>query len=165
MKIYEELVSLLKEKGLKITFAESCTGGLLASEVVSVPDASAVFDGSFVTYSNEIKCRFAGVNGDTIDSFGVVSENVAVEMAKGAAMNTGADVAVGVTGYAGPKKDENDTDAGTVCFGFAVNGKTMSSTKHFGDVGRNAVRELSAVYVAQTLVKFINAFGDKNEKE
>lgn len=161
MNIYEELVSLLKEKKLKITFAESCTGGLLAAEVVSVPDASSVFDGSFVTYSNEIKCRFAGVSSDTIDSFGAVSENVAVEMAKGAAMNTGADVAVGVTGYAGPKKDENDTTAGTVCFGFTVNGKTMSSTRQFGDVGRNAVRELSAVYAAQTIIKLIKAYGDK----
>lgn len=164
MNIFEELVGLLKARKLKITFAESCTGGLLAAETVAVADASSVFDGSFVTYSNEIKCKYVGVCSETIEKFGVVSENVALEMAKGALANTSADVAVGVTGYAGPATDENDTTAGTVCFGFIVNGKTMSSTKHFGDVGRNVVRELSAVYAANTIIRLIKAFGDTNEK-
>lgn len=158
MNVYEELVTALKERGLKITFAESCTGGLLSAYLVSVSDASSVFDGGFVTYSEEMKSEMIGVNPDIISTFGVVSENVAVEMAKGAAKKTKANVAVSITGYAGPKKDENDTMVGTVCFGFYINGKTVSSTKCFGDIGRNPVRDLAANYGASMALKLIRTF-------
>lgn len=160
MNVYEELVSLLKEKNYKVTFAESCTGGLLSAYLVSVAGASSVFDGGFVTYSEKMKHDTVDVKMETVSTFGVVSENVAVEMATGAAKRAKADVSVGITGYAGPKKDEKDTAAGTVCFGFFVNGKTVSSTKYFGDIGRNAVRELAANYAASTLIKLIRTFGD-----
>ncbi len=161
MNIFEELVAVLKENNLKITFAESCTGGLLSACIVSVADASAVFDGGFVTYSEQMKCELLDVKEDSIQKYGVVSEKVAVEMAIGAAQKIGADIAVGVTGFAGPKKNENDSTVGTVCFGFYIKGKTVSSTKLFGDAGRNVVRELAVNYVAVTLLKLISVFGEK----
>lgn len=161
MKEFEELVFLLKEKGLKISAAESCTGGMFASYLVGVPDASKVLSASFVTYSEEAKTKYADVNIATIEKYGVVSENVAVEMAKGVCKNNSAEVGLGITGYAGPSASSDDTDAGTVCFGFCVNGITVSSVKHFGDIGRNAVRELSVLYAANTLTTLIKKFGDK----
>lgn len=161
MKEFEELVFLLKEKGLKISAAESCTGGMFVSYLVGIPDASKVLAASFVTYSEEAKTRFAAVNPETIEKFGVVSENVAVEMAKGVCKIAPSEVGVGITGYAGPAAFPDDPDAGTVCFGFAVNGVTVSSVKHFGDIGRNAVRELSVLYAANTLTGLIRKFGDK----
>lgn len=164
MNSFEILVNELINKGLKVSAAESCTGGLFASGIVSVPDASKVLAASFVTYSDEAKCKLVGVNKKTIDEFTVVSENVAVEMAKGAAENGFAEAGVGITGYAGPASDENDTLVGTVCFGFYVNGKTVSSTKHFGNIGRNAVRELSAIYAADTLLRLVKLYGNKNNQ-
>ncbi|MBR3768124.1 MAG: CinA family protein [Clostridia bacterium] len=160
MNIFEELVKLLIEKKLTVSAAESCTGGRFASEIVSVPNASSVLEASFVTYSERAKTELVGVDADIINSFGVVSEKTAIEMAKGASEKAHSDIGVGITGYAGPSTDENDDTVGTVCFGFFVNGKTVSSTKHFGDIGRNAVRELSVIYAAQTLIKLIKTFGE-----
>lgn len=82
----ETLVNILMEKGYHIVFAESCTAGLAAARLVNVPNASTVLDVSFITYANEAKIKLLGVNPETIDSFGVVSEEVAGEMAEGAAV-------------------------------------------------------------------------------
>lgn len=155
MNSFEQLVSELKNRDMTVSAAESCTGGLFSSGIVAVNDASKVICSSFVTYSPEAKIELVGVKPETIENFSVVSENVAVEMAIGAARKAGASAGVGITGYAGPSADENDTSVGTVCFGFFVNGKTLSVTKHFGNLGRNVVRELSAVFAAETLLRFI----------
>ncbi len=161
MNSFEILVSELKNRNMKVCAAESCTGGLFASGIISVADASKVIGASFVTYSDQAKISVLNVKKETIDEFGVVSENVAIEMALGAMEAAQAQAAVGITGYAGPAADENDTDVGKVCFGFCVNGKTLTATKKFGDIGRNVVRELSSVYSADTLIKLIRAYGDK----
>lgn len=158
--VFERLVKILIEKSIHISAAESCTGGLFASNIVSVPNASKVLSSSFVTYSDEAKINILSVPAMTIDEFGVVSENVAVDMAKGAVRLSGAEIGIGITGYAGPSYDENDDTVGTVCFGFFINGKTVSSTKKFGNIGRDVIRELSAAYAAQTIIGLINKFGD-----
>ena len=145
------VVRLLQEKGWRITFAESCTGGLAAGRLVDVPDASTVFDGSFVTYSNEKKTEFLGVSPETIGRFGVVSEPVALEMAAGAAERAGSQVAVGISGIAGPSGGTVEKPVGMVCFGFRVNGRQESRTKYFGDPGRAAVREAAVQFVFETL--------------
>lgn len=155
VKEFVDLVALLKEKQLTISAAESCTGGLFASETVAVPDASKVLNVSFVTYSEQAKCEFVRVNEETIEKFGVVSEQVAIEMASGVAAVSKSDIGVGITGFAGPRYSDDDDTVGTVCFGFYVNGKTVSATKHFGDVGRNTVRELAVIYAAKTLISLI----------
>lgn len=160
MEIFDELVSILIDKNLTVSCAESCTGGLFSSNIVSVTNASKVLSSAFITYSEDAKIKLVQVNKDSITNYGVVSEQVAVEMAVGAAKMSQADVAVGITGYAGPATDKNDDTAGRVCFGFYVNGKTVSSKKEFGDIGRNAVRELAVIYAAKTLISLIKRFGD-----
>ena len=146
------LVALLKEKGLHISFAESCTGGLCAAGIVAVPDASAVLDASYVTYANEAKTALVGVSPDTLAAHGAVSEEVAAEMAAGAAAASGADVGVGISGIAGPTGGSAEKPIGTVAFGFSVFGRVTTVTRHFGDLGRGAVRAAAVAFVYETLL-------------
>lgn len=145
------VLDLLKSQGKTVTFAESCTGGLAAAKLVSLPSASAVFAESFVTYANEAKIRRLGVSPESISRFGVVSEEVAGQMASGAAKTAKADVAVGISGIAGPEGGTAQKPVGTVCFGFFVNGAVTTATQHFGNIGRNEVREKSVDFVFETL--------------
>ena len=154
----EKLVNILLAKKLKISAAESCTGGMFISKLIDFPGTSEIIGASYITYSNEAKIKAVGVKPETIENFGVVSENTAFEMAVGAMNTANSDIGVGITGFAGPCEDD-DPDAGKVCFGFSVNGKTVTSTKRFGNIGRNAVRELSCLYAVETLIKLINTFG------
>lgn len=149
----EEVVSRLMEKGWRITFAESCTGGMAAAELVAVADASKVFDGSFVTYANEAKIKYLGVESQVIAELGVVSEAVALSMAKGAAAQMRSQVAVGISGIAGPSGGVPGKPVGTVCFGFVIGDAQFAVTKYFGDVGRNAVRKASTDFVYDTLLE------------
>ncbi len=160
MNSFEILVNELTKRNLTVSAAESCTGGLFASGVVSVADASRVIASSFVTYSVDAKIKLVNVSKESVEEFGVVSEKVALEMAKGAMLASEADCGVGITGYAGPAADEFDTTAGVVCFGFCVKEKTLTATKHFGNAGRNVVREAAAIYAADTLTKLIKVYGD-----
>ncbi len=98
----KELVKLLKKKNLTISFAESCTGGMLSSELVNVSGASDVFSESVVTYSNEAKMKYLGVLKETLDEFGAVSKETALEMAKGIKRLANSDIGVSITGIAGP---------------------------------------------------------------
>ncbi len=152
IKRAETLVRLLKQKGYHITFAESCTGGMLASTLVSASGASEVFGESYVTYANEAKMRLCGVREETLAAFGAVSEQTAREMAEGAAARAGAEVAVAVSGIAGPLGGTEEKPVGTVAFAFFVNGKTETRTVHFGNIGRTEVREASVLYVLDTLI-------------
>lgn len=151
MDMNEKVVDKLIEKGFKISFAESCTGGLCAGKLVDVANASKVFDSSFVTYANEAKVNFLGVSELTIEKYGVVSENVAKEMAEGLHKKLGVQVGVGVSGIAGPTGGTKEKPVGMVCFGFYIDGKTYTFTKLFGDLGRNNVREKSVEFVFDTL--------------
>ncbi len=153
--IEKKVVDLLIKNGLHIAFAESCTGGLACGRLVNVPDASKVLDASVVTYANEAKIKYLGVKEDSIKKYGVVSEAVAAEMAKGVAENNSAQVGVGISGIAGPTGGSAEKPVGTVCFGFYVCGKLTSATVHFGDLGRNTVREKSVEYVFETLFKIL----------
>ncbi len=155
MALEEQLVDKLLEKNLKISFAESCTGGLCCGTLVNVTNASKVLDMSFVTYSNESKMKLIGVKADTILANGVVSEEVAYEMAEGAAATAGSEIGVGITGVAGPGGGTDKKPVGMVCFGFCINGKTTTYTKQFGEIGRNQVRKSSVEFVFQTLIEMI----------
>ena len=152
MELNERLVNKLIELNYKITFAESCTGGLVASKIVEVSNASKVFDQSFVTYSNESKVNLLGVNEETINKYGVVSENVAVEMAKGCALKAHANIGVGISGIAGPTGDTPTKPIGMVCFGFYINGEVSFKTMYFGNVGRNVVRNHATKFVLEYLL-------------
>lgn len=151
----EKVVALLQEKGYHISFAESCTGGLCSARLVSVSSASAVFDAGVVTYANEAKIKYLGVKPETIEQYGVVSEPVAGQMAKGVAKAQNAEVGVGVSGVAGPSGGTAATPVGMVCFGFYVDGEVITVTKQFGDLGRNTVREAATEFVFEMLVELL----------
>lgn len=151
-RVVEKLTAL----GWRITFAESCTGGMAAAALVDVASASAVFDGSFVTYANEAKVRYVGVSPAAIAEHGVVSETVAAEMAAGAAKAMNCQVGVGISGIAGPTGATPGKPVGMVCFGFYVDGKTISATKQFGAIGRNNVRRESVAFVYETLLELLD---------
>jgi len=110
----------LTARNLSIATVESCTGGLIASRLTDVPGSSAVFEYGFVTYANEAKADLVGVKSETLEEFGAVSEEVAAEMAVGALVESDADIAVSVTGIAGPSGGTDEKPVGTVCFGIAT---------------------------------------------
>ncbi len=121
--IEEEVVKLLLEKGYTITCAESCTGGLLCASLVNVSGASEVLNRSVITYANEAKMELLGVKEETLREFGAVSEQTAYEMAMGAATFAKAEVALSVTGIAGPGGGTPEKPVGLVYMGCFVKGK------------------------------------------
>ena len=140
----DAVYELLKARGEKVTFAESCTGGLLAGEFISVPGASDCISESLVTYANEAKMKLLGVKAETLESFGAVSEECAKEMALGAIAHSGADWAVSVTGIAGPDGGTPEKPVGTVWMGVAHGGKVMAKKFSFRGA-RKWIRQLSVV--------------------
>lgn len=155
MALEEQVVDKLIEKGYHISFAESCTGGLCCGNLVNVTNASKVLDVSFVTYANEAKINFIGVSADTILTHGVVSEEVAYEMAKGVAEAAKSEIGVGITGVAGPGGGTAKKPVGMVCFGFYINGDVTTYTMQFGEIGRNQVRKSSVEFVFQKLLELL----------
>ncbi len=154
MSEIQKLGAILKEKKIRISGAESCTGGMVAAEITSVDGISAVFNESFVTYSNDSKHKNLGVSLETLEKFGAVSEECAREMAEGAAERSGADIAFSVTGIAGPTGGTKEKPVGTVCFGVFFKGKTVSTTAHF-DGDREQVRKSSADFVIDMMISAI----------
>ena len=152
----KKLVLKLIEKRYKIATAESCTGGMVAATIVNVPMASKVIDESIVTYANEAKIKYLGVSPESIEPKGVVSEEVAGQMASGIAKTANANVGVGVSGIAGPSGGSKEKPVGTVCFGFFVEGHVQTFTMHFSG-SRMAVRKKSTKFVIDTLLKMLDA--------
>ena len=137
------VVRKLKEKGLTIAAAESATGGLFAASVTNVPGASEVLRYSYVTYSNEAKTDMVGVSPQLIEEYGVVSPEVAVQMASGARSRAGADIGISVTGYAGPDADPGH-EAGEAYIGYAfgdISGAVeINTSRNFRNWNRNYFR-------------------------
>lgn len=153
---YERLVARLKEKNLTITFAESCTGGYLAKSVTDIAGSSEVFKGSIVAYANEVKHNILCVKQETLDAFGAVSQQTAREMATGAQMLFSADIAVGVTGIAGPGGGSEEKPVGLVYVGIAYNGtvkvyKLLASDKNGRDGVRSTVVQKVCALVMELL--------------
>ncbi|NBN77784.1 nicotinamide-nucleotide amidohydrolase family protein [Microvirga tunisiensis] len=147
-----ELVKRMAEAGLTLATAESCTGGLVAGLVTEVPGSSAVLDRGFVTYSNAAKAEMLGVPMALITEHGAVSRPVAIAMAEGALAHSQADVAVAITGIAGPGGGSEAKPVGTVHFACAARGHpTVADAHRFADNGRAAIRA-DAVRVALQLV-------------
>ena len=126
--------------------AESCTGGMLSTAITDIAGSSTVFDCGFVTYSNLSKMRVLGVKEETLKTFGAVSEEVAAEMAIGALYNSKANLAISITGVAGPGGTTAKPE-GMVCFSIAFDNKAkLNKTKNFGPLGRNIVRQKATLY-------------------
>lgn len=139
----EWLVFYLKENKMSITTAESCTGGLVASNIVSVSGSSEVFSEGYITYSEQAKQKILNVSMDTISKHNVVSVEVAAEMAKNAAEMAGTNISISITGVAGPTGGTEEIPVGTVCIGCYINGKVYTEKFHF-DGNRKKVRKAAA---------------------
>ena len=146
-----EVARLLAQKQLHVTTAESCTGGLIAGTLVNVPGISAWFGEGYVTYSNEAKEKLLGVSHETLETYGAVSRQTAMEMAKGAAKAAGAEVAVSATGIAGPDGGTEEKTVGLVYMGCFCNG-ALCVEKHIFEGSRTQVRAQS-VQAALKLLK------------
>lgn len=135
------VLELACDKERYIATAESCTGGLLAALLTDVPGCSHIFERGFVVYSNQAKCDLLGIAREKVESCGAVSEDVAREMALGALRRSNADLAVSITGYAGPPGESDDGEEGLVHFACATGeGEVDHREEHFGKVGRDGVR-------------------------
>lgn len=140
-----------------IATAESCTGGLISGAITDVAGSSAIFDRGFVTYTNAAKIAMLGVNPATLDLHGAVSEPVAAAMAVGALARSDAQIAVSVTGIAGPGGSEFKPE-GRVCFGLAMLGRVQVETVEFGAIGRAQVRAGSVNHALKLLLKAVEEY-------
>jgi nicotinamide-nucleotide amidase len=149
-----DVAALLAEArywGLKLATAESCTGGMVAAALTDVAGSSDVFERGFVTYSNAAKVELLGVAPETLAAHGAVSEEIAREMAEGALAQSSADMAVSITGIAGPGGSEFKPE-GRVCFGLARKGReTQVETVEFGAMGRAKVRKAATEHALRLL--------------
>ena len=140
-----ELGAVLKERNLMLALAESCTGGMVAQSITSVAGSSAWFDRGFVTYSNVSKIEMLGVRAETLEKFGAVSEETALEMALGCLKHSHAQLSGSITGIAGPDGGTVDKPVGTVCFAWAGEKLLLSTTtkRFFGN--REEIRQQAAI--------------------
>lgn len=152
-----DLIQCAIDAGVRIATAESCTGGMVAAVLTDVPGSSAVLDRGFVTYSNAAKMDMLGVRADILDQFGAVSNEVALEMAEGALRRAKVDIAVSITGIAGPGGSEFKPE-GRVCFGLALsNFATHLETVEFGALGRGNVRNAACAHALDLLANAVSS--------
>lgn len=153
-----DIIETAARSSLKITTAESCTGGMVSAALTYIAGSSAVFDRGFVTYSNDAKIAMLGVDLALITRDGAVSESVARAMAEGALKNSGADLAVAITGIAGPGGGTATKPVGLVYFASA---RKDQATQHvearFGDLGRDKVREAALMQALNMLRDRLNS--------
>lgn len=146
------LLDTARSKGLHIATAESCTGGLIAGLLTEIAGSSDVVERGFVTYSNQAKIEMLGVPAELLQGYGAVSQQVARAMAEGALKHARADLAVAVTGVAGPGGGSAEKPVGLVHFATARRGgKTVAQECRFGDIGRHQVRMRSVAEALRML--------------
>lgn len=161
MNIEDKVYLLLKQKGYKVSTAESCTGGLLSATIINVSGASEIIDMAFVTYSNEAKQELLGVKSDTLKKYGAVSEQTASEMACGVKNRANSNVGLSTTGIAGPTGGTDKKPVGMVCFGICINNKTYTYTNIFdvtdksSDEMRSFVRKSSVNFILEKLYNLL----------
>ena len=151
-----EVIEANRRRGKQIVVAESCTGGLVSAALTEISGSSDVFQASFVTYSNEAKMSMLGVSSDVLETFGAVSIAAAWGMAQGALARSNADVAVAITGIAGPEGGSQKKPVGSVVFARARRGadpkEVVADRKDFGDLGRGGVRLQAALCALELLM-------------
>jgi nicotinamide-nucleotide amidase len=162
-EIARALARVLIERGWKIALAESCTGGLVCATLTDLAGSSDWFERGYITYSNAAKSECLDVSAETLESFGAVSEPVAIAMAQGARRNANVNAAIAITGVAGPTGGSPEKPVGTVCFAWAINNNidgnevdTTAITKQFsGD--RQTVREQARDYALSKLLELLQS--------
>nr|WP_254899214.1 CinA family protein [Thalassococcus arenae] len=150
-----DILTAARARGWTVTTAESCTGGKVAAALTDIAGSSDIFQRGFVTYSNAAKQDLLHVHSETLEAFGAVSEQVARQMAEGARIAAHADVAVAITGIAGPGGSETKPE-GRVCFAVATASGTSSETVEFGALGRSAVRAAATLHALQSILSALN---------
>ena len=148
----ETILNRARAKSAKIATVESCTAGMVAAALTDIPGSSDVFDRGFVTYSNAAKIAMVGVSPQTLEKFGAVSVETAIEMADGGLAHSDASLVVSITGLAGPGGSALKPE-GRVCFALAETGsETVVELHDFGALGRDAVREVARDYALDLLL-------------
>lgn len=155
MSILKDVSAQLNENNLLLSTAESCTGGWLAKTITDLAGSSTIFDRGFVTYSNEAKQEMLGVVEKTLENFGAVSEQVVLEMAEGAIKNSAANIAISISGVAGPGGGTDDKPVGMVCFGWLISGENSQAETMYFDGDRDSVRKQSVEYALKILLRVI----------
>jgi len=151
-----EVIEANRALGRRVAVAESCTGGLVGAALTEISGSSDVFEASFVTYGNDAKVKMLGVSSDVLETFGAVSIATAWAMAQGAMNKADVDVAVAITGIAGPEGGSEKKPVGTVIFGRAERDappdKIKAERREFGDLGRGGVRLQAALCALELLM-------------
>jgi len=150
----EKVIKAAQNSGVMITTAESCTGGLLAAALTEIAGASRVLDRGFISYSYASKPDMLGISPDTLEAHGAVSAEAAAEMAKGALARSAADIAIAITGIAGPVTTGSKPE-GLVWFATASREETATYRQDFGPIGRANVRQAAVDYALARLLKVI----------
>lgn len=153
--LVEELSLLLLEKKMMLTTAESCTGGLIAGAITDRAGSSAIFDRGFITYSNEAKIQMLGVQPKTLESYGAVSDQTAADMTAGALRNSNANIAVSVTGIAGPGGGSIEKPVGLVFIGIWAKGHASKTFKHNFDGDRTTIRQQTVEAALEHLIAYV----------
>lgn len=149
-----EILSFFREHQLTFSTAESCTGGMIGEKITALSGSSEIYCGGIISYSNEVKMKVLGVKAETLSGYGAVSVETASEMAEGARRLTESDIAVSVTGIAGPTGSTADKPVGTVCFGISTKDKTKTFRKQFGEnKTRDEIRELAASFALRLVLE------------
>ena len=151
----QKAFQLLKERNLTLSTAESCTGGRVAERITALPGVSSVYRGGVVSYWTSVKAAVLGVPQETLDQYGAVSEETARAMAEGARQITGADIAVSVTGVAGPDRDERDNPVGLVYIGLATPEGTFCRRTDSGRRRRDRIQELAANHALDVVRRYL----------
>jgi len=145
------IIDLATDKNLTIGTAESCTGGLIGAAITAIPGSSTPFKGGIIAYDNAIKTKLFGVSPSVLGKYGAVSEKTAERMAAGARERLGVDIAISVTGIAGPGGGTDDKPVGTVWIGVATKDGINAKLYEFGDIGRNKVRDMTCYEALKAL--------------
>ncbi|MFP4314235.1 MAG: CinA family protein [Alphaproteobacteria bacterium] len=151
LDLVDQLSVLLSERGWKVVTAESCTGGFVSAAITKRPGSSSILERGFVTYSNESKIELLGVNGATIATHGAVSAQTAEEMARGALKNSRGDLAISITGIAGPDGGSPEKPVGLVYFGHALKSGKTSHSKEIFKGSREDIRAAAAKKALQII--------------
>lgn len=158
-RLSEKAGALLKQRAMALTTAESCTGGWVGQAITSVAGSSGWYDRGFITYTNPSKQDMLGVSSDTLERFGAVSEQTVREMAAGALARSSAQVAIAVSGIAGPAGGTPDKPVGTVCFAWAVKGGLIRTETHRLSGPREAVRRQSVRIALEGVIALLEGTG------
>lgn len=152
----DRLVKTAKDKNKTLATAESCTGGLIGAAITATSGSSSVFHGGIIAYHNDVKIAQLDVDPVSLDAEGAVSEAIAIQMARGCRERLGVDIAVSVTGVAGPSGGSIDKPVGTVWVGLATQNATSAKLHNFPDMSRNKVRDRTCLVALQTFLEALS---------